>query len=459
MFKYKIDFINGAKVEIIDGDGKYIVEFIDKKTNEIKYRTTISKGFWTKSLIEYYVDWNIKIYQNNNLLVNYDQNFNNKKVLIKFESKSLGDSLSWFPYVEEFRKKHNCILYVSTFKNFLFEDQYENINLIEPGNIPSDLYCMYKIGWFNPYNYKNPIYYINNPLQKTITDILGLKYEEKRPKIKIENKERKIKDKYVCIAEFSTANSKHWHYPVIDSNFGWQKIVDWLNYNGYKVVVISKQKTRLSNVIDKTGDLPLSDRITDIMHSEFFIGVGSGLSWLSWVLGKKVVMISGFSDPICEFKDNNIRIVNKDVCYGCFNKYKFDRGDWNWCPVYKNTSKQFECTKSITPRMVTDKIVENGLIHEKIGFDFGDNINIVDNINIIYNNNSNRLEFKYNGDTNIDVYIEIRDIDYNLIYKMNSTLSKNYIIWYKSEQKKKTLTIDIYNKNKLLINKCIHNIF
>ena len=31
-----------------------------------------------------------------------------KVVYIIFQSKGLGDTLAWFPYVEEFRKKYNC---------------------------------------------------------------------------------------------------------------------------------------------------------------------------------------------------------------------------------------------------------------------------------------------------------------------------------------------------------------
>ena len=157
----------------------------------------------------------------------------------------------------------------------------------------------------------------------------------------------------MVIAEHSTANAKHWHYKN-----GWQTIVNWLNSLGYKVMVISKQGTTLRNIINETGDRSLLTRINQIKHSEFMITIGSGLAWLAWATGKKVVMISGFSDPLCEFKSNCVRVINKSVCNGCFNdiRYEFDRGDWNWCPAFKNTPKQFECTKTITPDMVIDKI-------------------------------------------------------------------------------------------------------
>jgi hypothetical protein len=52
------------------------------------------------------------------------------------------------------------------------------------------------------------------------------------------------------------------------------------------------------------------------------------------------------------------RIINKNVCHGCWNnpKYTFDKGDWNWCPKLKNTDRQFECSKSITSDVVIGNI-------------------------------------------------------------------------------------------------------
>jgi autotransporter strand-loop-strand O-heptosyltransferase len=137
-----------------------------------------------------------------------------------------------------------------------------------------------------------------------------------------------------------------------------------LNSLGYSVVVIQKQSTTLKNVIDRTGDLPLEDRISDLLGCEFFIGIGSGLSWLAWALNTPVVMISGFSQPFFEFSDNTLRIINTNVCHGCFNNpdHKFDKGDWWWCPEHKNTSRHFECTKTITPKEVLRQILNSNII-------------------------------------------------------------------------------------------------
>ena len=32
----------------------------------------------------------------------------------------------------------------------------------------------------------------------------------------------------------------------------------------------------------------------------------------------------------------------------------FDKGDWNWCPLWKGTQRQFECTKTIG----SDRVIE-----------------------------------------------------------------------------------------------------
>jgi hypothetical protein len=97
------------------------------------------------------------------------------------------------------------------------------------------------------------------------------------------------------------------------------------------------------------------DRIDQLAESKLFIGLGSGLSWLAWSTGIDTILISGFSEPYAEFKATE-RIINENVCHGCFNNVKLDPSDWNWCPSFKNTDKQFICTKEISPTQVIDAI-------------------------------------------------------------------------------------------------------
>ena len=343
---------------------KINVDFIDKDTNSIIYHTTLTENMYACPNVKYHKNWLIKVTGDDTQT--FDMSLKGKNILIQFDSSSIGDSLAWIPYVEEFRKIHNCNVYCSTFQNKLYEKEYPDVIFIEPGSPVTDIFATYKIGWFSgddvPWGGDRnvqPNDYRIIPLQQTACDILGIPYREIRTKVTIPNMERPIKEKYVVIAEHSTANAKHWHYKN-----GWQTIVNYLQSNGLKVMVISKQPTTLKGVINECGDRSLEYRINQIHHSEFMISIGSGLSWLAWSTGKKVVMISGFSKPYCEFNEDCIRIINESVCNGCFNdvRFTFDRGDWNWCPVNKNTTKMFECTKMIVPQMVISKIELNNLV-------------------------------------------------------------------------------------------------
>jgi len=337
---------------------KIHVEFIDKTegTEKVVWGLDMTSNRWAMPPKSYFRDWKIKVTGDDTQEFAFDPD--GKNILIAMHSSSLGDSIAWVPYVEEFRKKHKCVMYCSTHWNNLFESVYPDIIFIKPDTYPDNLYATYPIGWFSPpwggNRDRQPNDYRIMPMQKTITDIIGLPFAEIRPKIAIPDKERPIPEKYVVIAEHSTANAKHWHYPK-----GWQILVDWLKTQGLKVMVISKQGTALKGIINETGDQNIEKRINQIRHSEFLVSIGSGLSWVAWAVGKKVVMISGFSKPFCEFQENCIRVHNYNVCNGCFNdlRYEFDRGNWDWCPAQKpGSDKMFECTKTITPEDVINKI-------------------------------------------------------------------------------------------------------
>jgi hypothetical protein len=120
--KVNMNFIDGSTVEIFDNfpyERKFYIDFVDNKTNETIYNSIIKNGWWTKVSKKYFVDWSIKI-KSDKFNHEYRMDLKDKKVLISFESKSLGDNLAWIPYVEEFREKHNCEVVCSTFFNELF---------------------------------------------------------------------------------------------------------------------------------------------------------------------------------------------------------------------------------------------------------------------------------------------------------------------------------------------------
>ena len=351
-----IHFVDGPFVEILgDGDIQNLVEFIDEDTKEIVHNGIIEPNHWIRPNRKWFTNWKIRITNTEKYF--YEKKFccAGKRVLIWFDSKSLGDNLGWMPYVEEFRRKHSCEVICSTFWNNLFKNEYKDIEFIEPGATVKDLYASYKIGAFDKDLNQNKNEWRSNPLQKVAADILGIDYREIKPKISIPNAPRNIKEKYVCMSIHSTMQGKYWNYPK-----GWQIVTNYLNSRGYKVILISKEKKWYRNnrspkrIIDKMGDYPIEDRIIDLKYADMFLGVSSGLSWLSWTVGTPVVMVSGMTNPLTEFKSGIYRIFNNNICNSCLNDVDldFDRDNWNWCPRGKN----FECSKGISPNMVIEQI-------------------------------------------------------------------------------------------------------
>jgi len=351
-------FVVNPFFEILgNSDNKFEVSFFDESNNLI-YRNLSNINTWSKLNREYYTKWKTEVRENNNLIYENVLDLENKRVYISFGSKSLGDTLAWIPYCEEFRLKHNCKLIVSTFMNYLFKTQYPEIEFVEPGEVVLNIHAQYRLGWFynedgelNSNIHKTEIK--TQPLQKTATDILGLDYKEIRPNLNLPNVEKKKK---VGIGFHSTAQAKYWN-----NKSGWQEVVDYLNNLGYECMIYSKEGNGYMNnfypkgvSVFKGGNL--QEVINDLSTCEFFIGLGSGLSWLAWACKLSVVLISGFSEKWAETKLDTYRIINENVCHGCFNWDRLDAGDWNWCPLHKGTDRQFECSKQITSEMVIKEI-------------------------------------------------------------------------------------------------------
>ena len=151
-----ISYIKGATVNIHSEDDKdYRIQFIDSDSGTLHYETVIGNNCWAKCNIEYFVNWEIRIFKNEQLFFTEKYNATNKRVYIALDSKALGDTLAWMGVMEEFKRKHNCKLVVSTFHNELFKNQYDDIEFSEPGEVVHDLYAMYSIGLF--YNENNSI--------------------------------------------------------------------------------------------------------------------------------------------------------------------------------------------------------------------------------------------------------------------------------------------------------------
>lgn len=343
-------FVNQPFLEIKgDSDSTFEIKFFDEH-GVCHYHNTTKANHWFKLNREYFTKWNTKVWEEGTLIYDDTLDYKGKKVFISFDSASLGDTIAWIPYVLEFKKKHECDVVVSTHKNFLFEKVYPELKFVKPGSTVNGIHGMYVIGWFYDTN-KEPTLPNTIPLQQSATNILGLDYTEIQPRIDYKVGKRPYEGKYVTIATNSTAGCKFW------TKEGWQSLIDHLHSLGYKVINVSKEKNPFKNA-KQISDTSMENTINVIHHSEFFIGLSSGLSWLAWGMGKHVVMISNFTEPDHEFTTNCTRIVKLDVCNGCWNSpiYKFDKSDWNYCPVHKGTKRQFECHTSITSDMVIKQI-------------------------------------------------------------------------------------------------------
>ena len=341
-----ITHLDGLRVELNSKkDSRFNVSI--STNGVVVFNTDIKSNMWVTTSDKHFNNKRITIKRLDDGVIIYDKEFEFKKVYIHLDSKSLGDTLAWMPYVQKFKEKHNCEVVVSTFHNKLFN--YPELEFVEPSTVVHNIQAMYQIGWFFDKN-KEPEYPVIIPLQKAATNILGLEYEEIRPHLNFTPKTKPYNFSYVAIASSSTAECKLW------TKEGWQKLVMLLKQQGFEVVSVSKESTNLKDVYS-IKDTSIENTMNVIYHAEFFIGLSSGLSWLAWAMEKKVVMIANFSAEWHEFQDC-VRITDKALCHGCWNMpfHKFDAGDWNWCPIHKGTNRQHECHKKITPETVFETI-------------------------------------------------------------------------------------------------------
>ena len=345
-------FVDNPFLEIKGiSDSDFKVQFSDESGN-IAYENTIKSNHWVKLNRQYYTQWHAKVWEDDKLIYDSTLSLKDKRVYIAFESKALGDTLAWIPYIFEFQKKHECTVICSTFWNRLF-DEAPNVSFVEPGSVVPNLYALYRIGYFYDLN-KLPVKPMTIPLQKVATTILGLKFKEIVPKLAYIPEVPKL-GRYITIATNSTAGMKFW------GKKHWQDLINWLVFEGgYEVYNVSLEPNPFNNCIQITTP-SLESKMDWIGGSEFFIGLSSGLSWVAYGMGKHVFMIANFTEDWTEFTKNCTRIVKKDVCHGCWNNPNFKyEGEWDYCPIHKDTDRQWECQLSITADMVIDKIKEAG---------------------------------------------------------------------------------------------------
>ncbi len=357
----RYDFNYGCRVQVPAGDWQ--VRLLDIDADVVLFDERVDDGV-VASTKKYFVRFRIEVLRDGELVFEHDYDARDRQVYMRLPVGTLGDIVAWFPYVDEFRRAHGCRVAVSMGAALwsLFEDAYPELDYVAPADEAAAIarsYASYYLGIFFPCDDRThqPTDFRVSGLQKTIPYLLGLPAVERRPRIAVRDTTRTIAEPYVVIAAQSSSQCKYWNHPT-----GWYELVKFLKASGYRVLCIDKQPAHgeklMWNLIpygseDFTGDLPLQQRASLLLHADFFIGLSSGLSWLAWALGKPVVMISGFTHPLNEF-ETPWRVVNFHVCNGCWNdtSVEFDHRDFAWCPRHAGTDRQFECSRMITPGQV-----------------------------------------------------------------------------------------------------------
>jgi autotransporter strand-loop-strand O-heptosyltransferase len=338
------------------------VSLVDKDRGVTHLSKIVESGEWASAKKSYYVNWNFNVSTpSGKKVVSFNLDLKGKNVSITNESPCLGDGIAWMSSVNEFQKKHGCNLSYFTPRKELFQSSYTNINFLDYINEPpGDYYASYKIGCFDPDNTSECFEdHKKQNLQHIAANMLGVEKKKERPilaKELLNSPSLLSPNKYVCISTASTSGSRLWQ-----NEDGWQKTINYLNKLGYTVFAIQKERPgeegapSLKKVTYINWDI--DQCIPILKNCDFFIGLTSGISWLSWALEKDVILISGITNPSYEF-DTPCRVQNEDKCHGCWENFSFKGENWDWCPEHNGTNRHFECTKSISFEMVKEKIDE-----------------------------------------------------------------------------------------------------
>ena len=357
----RFDFNDGCRVMLPEATQPWRVRLSDIGTGNILFETTLKAGR-INSTKRYFLRARIEVWSGTETILSHDFDCQGKEVCIQLPVGTIGDTMGWFPYAVKFGELHGCKLTVvmAEFLIPLFAKAYPDINFIVQEAVkPERYYATYNIGLFfdDEDRVFQPADFRLVGLHRTAGYILGVDPKEVPPKLVIEDDSRPIAEPYVCIAVQSTTQAKYWNSPT-----GWREVVAFLKDAGYRVICIDRAATHGQGIIwnhipygaeDQTGDRPLTERARWLKHCDFFVGLSSGLSWLAWAAGAKVVMISGFTAAVNEF-DTPYRVINYHACNSCWNdpRLRFDHKDFLWCPRHKDTPRQFECTRLITAEQV-----------------------------------------------------------------------------------------------------------
>lgn len=355
------DFNYGCRVQVpVSG---WRVRMSDLDTFNVLLESIVEANEIVTSKRKYFVRFHLEVFDGPRLVFSHKFNATNKKVVLPMAILALGDSLAWMPVLDAFRELHQCELHMALGTPLLplFKEGYPLLHFETEDELDAetDIYATYYVGFITPFTERDhqPTDPRINCLPDVVAYSLGVPCKERKPNLVISNKARMIDERYVCIATQSTGQHKYWNNPA-----GWPVVIDYLKSMGYRVLCIDRYwrfgdetyvNTMPAEAEDFTGDYGLQARASLLAHADFFIGLGSGLSWLAWAVNIPVVLISGFSHPSTEFR-TPYRVIDFEACNSCLNDTSIEITPevFAVCPRHMDTPRQFECTKWITPQFV-----------------------------------------------------------------------------------------------------------
>ena len=352
-----MDFNSGLRIQI--PKGAWHVTVRDGDSGMVVYDRDISEQIlvsWEK----YHIRWQVEIRRDDALVFSHSFDPTGQKVRIVLTSGLLGDTLAALPYVRMFRQQYGADVSYWTPKEWLHElCRHLLPDLPMQEEQDEETYATF---------YISPAFYLPSisPFDGRLMPMTDwgriiLKLHEQAPPLQWPAGPRQIKEPYVCIGVQASSVVKGWLYPN-----GWEEIVAYLREQGYRVLCIDKESHREEEDLgiavdcpkgaeDFTGDRSLIERGNMLSHADFFLGLGSGLSWLAHTVGCPVVMICGFSMYWSEFP-TPYRVSNPLACSACYNDV---RVLWHktCCPYHEKDSPAFlECQRTISPGMVLQAV-------------------------------------------------------------------------------------------------------
>jgi hypothetical protein len=292
---------------------------------------------------------------------------------IKCNTHALGDTLACVAVVEMYQRfspfetvNFSCAPWLIKY----LQPVYPTINFLD--EINADIYLDYLFDMPVQAGFAYQLFGNGCPKSEFKWDFID-------PKIWYPEMNRPIQNKYVSFSIHSTAQIKYWNSGNRKDNrysIRWAELCHMLRKIDVTPVMVDKEfgfgvdpnwNEPPKHAVVKVG-LPFDEVLNIIAHSELYIGLSSGLSWVAKAMGKKTVMIAPWAEAINEFgptNDNHIRVESNSQCRHCWSDsaLSFDRGDWYWCPKHQGTEKEFCCSSEISAEQVLKEIFKKGWIY------------------------------------------------------------------------------------------------